>query len=283
MKKLVCDVCGGRLLIRSGGVPKCDSCGMEYSKKAENITENTAESAKGTSEKERLFKNAETCVKLGDFEQAAKISKNITDEFPYDFRGWWAAVISDTKNLSDFYFLFPGNNVFESPEVDNYKAYRHFLSLAPPERAHEKNTEFERRLNEFTNERRNTKLTHGISEKQTALEAMSVQLLQKKAEFDAMLAQRKRMLITAISGTAVLFFLSVLIFSVPEWPWLWILVILPVLTFFAYRLLSIIKDDEYKNRKYHMIKNISLDCERIEYMKKEMYHKQTILTQEDRL
>ena len=32
MEKLVCDICGGKLIAQSGGVFVCDSCGMEYSK-----------------------------------------------------------------------------------------------------------------------------------------------------------------------------------------------------------------------------------------------------------
>jgi hypothetical protein len=270
MKKLVCDVCGGKIIIRAGGAPKCDSCGMEYS-----------ENVKKAAEKERLLSNAETCVKLGDFEQAAKVCRIITDEYPYDFRGWWATVIIDTKNLTDFYFLFPESDIFAAPDVESYQAYRNFLSLVPSERAVERTTEFEARLNAFIFERRNTTLTHGISEKQTALESLTTQLLQKKAELDALRSQRKKRLTTSVIGTSVLFVLSVLIFSVPGWSGFWFFFVLPVLTYFVYRLLSIIKDDEYKNRVFHMVKNISLDCERIEKMKSEMHHKQTILQQED--
>lgn len=34
MGALVCDICGGKLIIGTGGVAVCDSCGMEYSKDA---------------------------------------------------------------------------------------------------------------------------------------------------------------------------------------------------------------------------------------------------------
>ena len=32
MKQLTCEVCGGKLVMQSGGIAKCDSCGMEYTK-----------------------------------------------------------------------------------------------------------------------------------------------------------------------------------------------------------------------------------------------------------
>lgn len=31
MAALVCDLCGGKLVMGAGGIAVCDSCGMEYS------------------------------------------------------------------------------------------------------------------------------------------------------------------------------------------------------------------------------------------------------------
>ena len=31
MAALVCDICGGKLVMGSGGIAVCDSCGMEHS------------------------------------------------------------------------------------------------------------------------------------------------------------------------------------------------------------------------------------------------------------
>ena len=31
MEALVCDICGGKLVMGSGGIAVCDSCGMEHS------------------------------------------------------------------------------------------------------------------------------------------------------------------------------------------------------------------------------------------------------------
>lgn len=31
MAALVCDICGGKLIVGAGGITVCDSCGMEYS------------------------------------------------------------------------------------------------------------------------------------------------------------------------------------------------------------------------------------------------------------
>ena len=32
MEALQCDICGGKLVMGSGGIAVCDSCGMEYKK-----------------------------------------------------------------------------------------------------------------------------------------------------------------------------------------------------------------------------------------------------------
>lgn len=42
MNKLICEICGGKLVANIGGVFICDNCGMEYSKDRlkEMITDN---------------------------------------------------------------------------------------------------------------------------------------------------------------------------------------------------------------------------------------------------
>lgn len=34
MAALVCDLCGGKLVMASGGIATCDSCGMDHTPKA---------------------------------------------------------------------------------------------------------------------------------------------------------------------------------------------------------------------------------------------------------
>jgi hypothetical protein len=268
MKSLICDICGGKLITRFGGKGKCDSCGTEFTK------ENNAE-------KERLLSNAETFVGLGDFGQARAVSYKYNTDYPYDYRGWWASVIGDTENLTNFYFLFRDNNVLNHPEIEGYQAYKNFLNLAPPERAAEKSAEFEARLNAFLFERRGATLSQGITEKQSALEAVVAQLFQKKAALDTMIKQRKRKLVFSAITAVVLFIISLIMLSFPGLTGSWIFIVLPVMTFFVYLFISTFKDDEFRGRKEGIIREISRDCATIENMKNEMQHKQNLYSQQE--
>ncbi len=99
MKQLTCEVCGGKLVMQSGGIAKCDSCGMEYTKERiqEKVQEikgtvkidGPVETIKGNSEKERLLKNAEQFEQFQDWEKAYQTYKEITKEFPNEYIGWY--------------------------------------------------------------------------------------------------------------------------------------------------------------------------------------------------
>ena len=51
MAALVCDLCGGKLIMGAGGVATCDSCGMEYS--PERMKEKVAAFAKAYNQKRK--------------------------------------------------------------------------------------------------------------------------------------------------------------------------------------------------------------------------------------
>lgn len=92
MGKLVCEICGGSLLMNADNVAECESCGMKYAKeKVASMVkiDGTVEITKGEAEKERLLKNAETFLKLGKHTEAEDMCKKIVDEYPDDYRGWY--------------------------------------------------------------------------------------------------------------------------------------------------------------------------------------------------
>lgn len=99
MKTLVCEICGGKLIMQSGGVAKCDSCGMEYTKERiqEKIQEikgtvkidSPVEVVKGDAEKERLLRNAEIFYDLKKYEDSRKFFSQICEQYTNEFRGWF--------------------------------------------------------------------------------------------------------------------------------------------------------------------------------------------------
>lgn len=111
MAALVCDICGGKLLMQSGGVAKCDSCGMEYTKeriqeKVQEIkgvvkVDGPVETVKGDAEKERLIKTAQECFRKGAVDEANKMFRKISKDYPNDWRGWMGIIYSESLSLTD--------------------------------------------------------------------------------------------------------------------------------------------------------------------------------------
>lgn len=93
MAVLMCDICGGSLVMdASGDFAICDSCGMRHSKdrlqvKVQEI-KGTVEITIGEAEKERLLKNAKIYMQLKEYYKAEALYKKIQNEYPDDWRGW---------------------------------------------------------------------------------------------------------------------------------------------------------------------------------------------------
>lgn len=100
MKALKCDFCSGPLIMdKSREFATCEFCGTKYTKetvqdKIQEIKgsvkiEGAVETTTGETEKLRLLKNAETYTQLNEFNQALEVYKQVTNQFPGDYRGWW--------------------------------------------------------------------------------------------------------------------------------------------------------------------------------------------------
>ena len=97
MQPLVCDMCKGRLVMDpSGEFAVCEYCGTKYTKqhvqqKIQAIR-GTVEVFQGEAEKERILSNAETFLKLKEWNKALEAFKSVTEQYPDEYRGWWGLV-----------------------------------------------------------------------------------------------------------------------------------------------------------------------------------------------
>lgn len=110
-----CTNCGGTLTVdASKEAAICDFCGSPYivEKAIQNynyyVTQNIKAdninvTAKGEAEKERLLHNAETYTSFKDYDKALDIYKQITEDYPDDYRGWYGLVQIETENFELFY------------------------------------------------------------------------------------------------------------------------------------------------------------------------------------
>ena len=112
MKPLRCDFCGGQLVMdESREFAVCEFCGTKYMKETvqQKIQEicgqvsvvGAVETVTGNAEKERLIKNAETYITIKEFGKAIQTYKQVSQQFPDDYRGWWGIF---TAQVYSYYF-----------------------------------------------------------------------------------------------------------------------------------------------------------------------------------
>jgi len=49
----------------------------------------------------RLIQNAETFMRLGNYEEAYRVYEKVSQTYPEDYRGWWGMIIVGTNNFED--------------------------------------------------------------------------------------------------------------------------------------------------------------------------------------
>ena len=93
MEKLQCSVCGGALVMSDDGEKAvCESCGMSFKK--ETVKKMIMElsgpvKVEGIQNSDSLADRAETFLRMGETEKAHAAFRQMTDEYPADYRGWW--------------------------------------------------------------------------------------------------------------------------------------------------------------------------------------------------
>lgn len=90
MQAIKCELCGSNQLIKKDGFFQCEHCGTKYTLEEARklIVSGTVEVVTGNAEKERLMKNAETFLKIGEIKEALLIYKKINENYPGDYNAW---------------------------------------------------------------------------------------------------------------------------------------------------------------------------------------------------
>ena len=142
MEKLQCSVCGGALVMSDDGEKAvCESCGMSFKKETVNkmIMELSGPvKVEGIQNSDSLADRAETFLRLGETEKAHAAFRQMTDEYPADYRGWWGLT-----RLMDWekYFYDSGTGKAAMPLV-----CKRALEFAPEEAKEEIRTYFENQI-----------------------------------------------------------------------------------------------------------------------------------------
>lgn len=142
MEKLQCSVCGGALVMSDDGEKAvCESCGMSFKK--ETVKKMIMElsgpvKVEGIQNSDSLADRAETFLRLGETEKAHAAFRQMTDEYPADYRGWWGLT-----RLMDWekYFYDSGTSKAAMPLV-----CKRALEFAPEEAKEEIRTYFENQI-----------------------------------------------------------------------------------------------------------------------------------------
>lgn len=97
MEALVCDICGGKLIIGAGGIAVCNSCGMEHS--VDRMKEKVQE-IKGTVQidnshmVENYLKMAQSAKDVGNHSEAESYCNKIIEIEPTNYKAWMLKGVS---------------------------------------------------------------------------------------------------------------------------------------------------------------------------------------------
>jgi len=104
MAVLTCDICGGKLVMGTGGVAVCDSCGMEHSK--DRMQEKVQE-IKGTvtvsniADVESLMKRGHLALEDSEWSKANEYFDKVLDIDPENARGYLGKLCAETERRSE--------------------------------------------------------------------------------------------------------------------------------------------------------------------------------------
>ena len=120
-KEAFCPYCGTKFLV--------ESAVNYYNTKNEYHIEHADIKMEDSKGLETKLRNAEAHLKLKKYGEAAKLFKEITEEFADDYRGWWGVVRAETREFTGARICeyYEGFNkilsVYYWPEEDELEAY----------------------------------------------------------------------------------------------------------------------------------------------------------------
>lgn len=106
MEKLQCSVCGGTLVMSDDGEKAiCESCGMSFKK--ETVKKMIMElsgpvKVEGIQNSDSLADRAETFLRMGETGKAQAAFRQMADEYPADYRGWWG--LTRTMDWGQYFY-----------------------------------------------------------------------------------------------------------------------------------------------------------------------------------
>lgn len=106
MEKLQCSVCGGTLVMSDDGEKAiCESCGMSFKK--ETVKKMIMElsgpvKVEGIQNSDSLADRAETFLRMGETGKAQAAFRQMADEYPSDYRGWWG--LTRTMDWGQYFY-----------------------------------------------------------------------------------------------------------------------------------------------------------------------------------
>lgn len=150
MEPLKCKVCGGSLIMdSSNNFARCEYCETKYSleslQQMVQALKNVELKVKGIANIDTQLNRAETFIRLGEKAKAIEILKEITNEYPSDYRGWW--ILAKV--------LYMGEQEIPQDELSSSNEFKYALMLAPENKKHallHTQSEFSQRIKKLRSE-----------------------------------------------------------------------------------------------------------------------------------
>ncbi len=142
---VICTQCGAKLELdseaESGFCPFCDTPFI-IERKKDNLK----------SEADNLAKAGNTFLSLKEYISAREKFKLLSNKFPYDYRGWWGLVKTDSKNFADI-------GISKRQLNDMYVFYNKASAVASAQKKQEIKLQFEKYVFDVRNELARTEKT----------------------------------------------------------------------------------------------------------------------------
>lgn len=103
MNPMKCEFCGSNDFVKVEDFYICQHCSTKYTiEQAKHLVINgPVEIVMGDAEKERLLENANTYLRIGEYNNAIYVFNQIAANYPNDYRGWWGLFTTPIEEYFD--------------------------------------------------------------------------------------------------------------------------------------------------------------------------------------